>query len=92
MTSPLTPLISLSAVGPNNKEEEGEVDKILFSIYNQLLDGKNDVIVTIYDTKMETDIAIDVITIITKRIVGCISLAYASRYPDFIIKLEVCEQ
>jgi hypothetical protein len=39
-------LISLPPVGPNNKEE-GELDKILFSVYNQLLDGKNDVIVVI---------------------------------------------
>ena len=38
MTSPLTPLISLPPMGPNNKEE-GEVDKILFSVYNQLLEG-----------------------------------------------------
>jgi hypothetical protein len=85
VTSPLTPLISLPLVEPNNKEEEGEVDKILFSVYNQLLDGKNDIIVAIYDANMETDIAIAVITIITRRIVGCISLAYASGYPDFII-------
>jgi hypothetical protein len=67
-------LISLPPVGPNNKEE-GEVDKILFSVYNQLLDRKNDVIVAIYDVNMETDIAIDVI-----------SLAYTSGYPDLIIK------
>jgi hypothetical protein len=59
-------LILLPPVGPNNKEE-GEVDKILFSVYNQLLDGKNDVIVAIYDANMETDIAIDVIAIITKE-------------------------
>jgi hypothetical protein len=78
-------LILLPPVGPNNKEE-GEVDKILFSVYNQLLDGKNDVIVAIYDANMETDIAIDVITIITRRILGCISLAYTSGYPDLIIK------
>ena len=90
MISPLTPLISLPPVGPNNKEE-GEVDKILFSVYNQPLDGKNDIIVAIYEANMETDIAIDVITIITRRILGCISLAYTSGYPDFI-KPEVCEQ
>ena len=84
MISPLTPLISLPPVGPNNKEE-GEVDKILFSVYNQLLDGKNDIIVAIYDANMEIEIAIDVNTIITRRIVGCISFSYSSGYPDFII-------
>ena len=66
-------------------KEEGEMDKMLFSGYNQLLDGKNDIIVAIYDANMETDIAIAVITIITRRIVGCISLVYTSGYPDFII-------
>jgi hypothetical protein len=81
-------LISLPPVGPNNKEE-GEVDKILFSGYNQLLDGKNDIIVAIYDANTETDIAIVVITIITRRGVACISLAYVSRYPDFSIKLSL---
>jgi hypothetical protein len=66
------PFISLPPLaGPNNKEE-GEADKILFSIYNQLLSGKNDIIVAIYDTNIETDIAIDVIIIIMRRIVGCI--------------------
>jgi hypothetical protein len=74
-------LISLPPVGPNNKEE-GEVDKIFFSVYNQPLDGKNDIIVAIYDANMETDIAIDVITIIMRRIVGCISLAYVSDYKE----------
>jgi hypothetical protein len=79
------PLISLPPVAEPNNKEEGEVDKILFSVYNQLLDGKNDIIVAIYDTNIETDIAIDIITIIMRRIVSCISLAYTSGYPDFII-------
>jgi hypothetical protein len=69
------PLISLPPVGPNNKEED-EVDKILFSVYYQLLEGKNDVIVAIHDANVDTDIAMDVITIITRRRVNCISLAY----------------
>ena len=77
-------MISLPLAGPHNKEE-GEVDKILFSVYNQLLDGNNDIIVAIYDANMEPDIARDVIAIITRRIVDCISLACTSGYPDFLI-------
>ena len=69
------PLISLPPVASNNKEE-GEVDTMLLSVYNQLLEGKNDVIVAIYDANVDTDIAMDVITIITRRRVNCISLAY----------------
>jgi hypothetical protein len=58
---------------------------MLFSVYNQLLTGKNDVIVAIYDANMEIDIA----AVITMRraIVCFISLAYSSSYPDFIINL-----
>ena len=81
MTSPLAPLISLPPVGPKN-EDEGEKDKILSRVWNQLLTGKNDVIVAIYDANMEIDIA--AVTTIRRTIVGCISFAYSSTYPDFI--------
>ena len=79
MTSPLLPLISLLPLLELNNKEEGDV-----SVYGKFLNGGNDITVAIYDTNIETDIAIDVITIIT-RIVGRISLAYTSGYPDFII-------
>lgn len=75
MTSPLAPLISLPQVGPKNKEE-GEEDKILFSVCNQLLTGKNDAIVAIYDANMEIDIAADAITM-RRTIVACISFSYS---------------
>ena len=81
MTSPLTPLISLRPVG-HEINEEGEVDRMPFSVYNELLEGKNDVIVA----NMEADIAIDIIIIIMRRIVGRISPARICGYPDFIIK------
>jgi hypothetical protein len=55
---------------------------MLFSVCNQLLEGNNEVIVA----NIEADIAIDIITIITRRIVGRISLACICGYPDFIIK------
>jgi hypothetical protein len=48
------------------------VDRMLFSVYNQLLEGKNEVIVA----NMEADIAIDIITILMRRIVGRISIAW----------------
>jgi hypothetical protein len=86
VTSPLTSLISLPPVGPNDNEE-GEVDKILFSVYNQLLTGKNDILVAIYDANMETDIAVDV-TIITRRIVDCISFAYSSVIQTLLFNLK----
>jgi hypothetical protein len=70
-------LISIPPPVVPNDKEEGEVDKILFSTYNQFLTGKNDILVTIYDANMETDIAVDV-TIITRRIVDCISFSYSS--------------
>ena len=73
MTSPLVPLISLPPVGPKNKEE-GE-DKIFFSVCNQTLTGKNDVIVAIYDANMEIDIAANVSTM-RRTIIGCISFSY----------------
>jgi hypothetical protein len=57
LTSPLAPSISLPPLGPKNNQEEGEGDKTLFSVYNQPLTGKNDVIVMIYDANMEIDIA-----------------------------------
>jgi hypothetical protein len=79
MTSPLLPLISLLPLLELNNKEEGDVDKLLFSVYGKFLNGRNDIIVAIYDANMETDIDVDVITIITRRIVACISLAYTSR-------------
>lgn len=79
MTSPLLPLISPLPLLELNNKEEGDVDKLLFSVYGKFLNGRNDIIVAIYDANMETDIDIDVITIITRRIVACISLAYTSR-------------
>lgn len=86
MTSPLLPLISLLPLLELNNKEEGDVDKLLFSVYGKFVNGRNDIIVAIYDTNMETDIAIDVITIITKRITGCIYLACnSSGYSDFNI-------
>lgn len=48
------------------------MDRMLFSVYNQLLEGKNEVIVA----NMEADIAIDIITILMRRIVGRISIAW----------------
>jgi hypothetical protein len=65
-------LISLPPLGPKNKDE-GEEDKILSRVLNQLLTGKNDVIVAMYDANMEIDIA----AVITMRrtIVSCISFA-----------------
>ena len=74
MTSPLLPLISLLPLLELNNKEEGDV-----SVYGKFLNGGNDITVAIYDANMETDIDIDVITIITRRIVACISLAYTSR-------------
>ena len=57
---------------------------MLFSVYNQLLEGKNDVIVA----NMEADIAIDIITIITRRIVGRISLACIAVIQILLLKLK----
>ncbi len=51
-SSSTTPLSSLNI-------KEGEEDKITFSVCNQLLIGKNEVIVAVYDT----NIAADIITI-----------------------------
>ena len=62
---------------------------MLFSVYSQLLTGKNDVIVAIYDPNMEIDIAAVVTT--RRAIVGFISLAYSSAYPEFIINLNAIE-
>jgi hypothetical protein len=56
---------------------------MLFSVYNQLLEGKNEVIVA----NMEADIAIDIVTIITRRIVGRISLACICGYQILLLKL-----
>ena len=55
------------------------MDRMLFSVYNQLLEGKNEVIVA----NMEPDIAIDIITILTRRIVGRISIAWYMRLSRF---------
>jgi hypothetical protein len=52
---------------------------MLFSVFNQLLEGKNEVIVA----NMEADIAIDIITILTRRIVGRISIAWYMRLSRF---------